>query len=107
MAKSGPDWFFREWVTALSIRYPHAWLQKELGYSDGKASNVLNGTKRYDKNIINDVSAAMKIQPYELLMPPELANAIRVMRKEAPKLAADADLAEGQAEIIRLMNVVR
>lgn len=107
MARSGPDWFFREWIAALGIRYPHAWLQRELGYSDGKASNVLNGTKRYDKDIVNDVSAAMKIHPYELLMPPELANAIRAMRKEAPKLAEEADQAEGRAELIRLLHVSR
>lgn len=88
MAKPEFDWYLREWLDALHVRFPHAWLQKETDWSDGKVTNVLSGKKRYDKDIVNLVSDKLGILPYELLMPPQLANAIRAMRSEAPKLAA-------------------
>lgn len=88
MAKPNFDWYLREWLETLRVRFPHAWLQTETGWSDGKVSNVLSGKKRYDKDIVNLVSEKLGIQPYELLMSPQLANAIRAMRSEAPKLAA-------------------
>lgn len=82
------DWYFRDWADALEIRFPHAWLIKEVGYSDGKASNVLTGKKKYDRNIINDVAEAMKIHPYELLMHPKDAMALRGLREDAKRIAA-------------------
>jgi hypothetical protein len=82
------DWYFKEWARTLEIRFPHAWLQKELDYSDGKASNVLTGKKRYDRDIINAVADALKIQPYELLMHPEDAMALRRLRESARQIAA-------------------
>lgn len=90
------DWFFRQWTQALDIRFPHAWLQREVGYSDGKASNVLNGTKRYDRDIVNEVATAMKIQPYELLMHPADAMELRQLRETAIKIAASAPKAADQ-----------
>ncbi len=100
------DWYLRDWMTSLEIRFPHAWLQKHLDWSDGKASNVLSGKKRYDKDIVNAVSAALQIEPFELLMSPALANAIRAMRQQAPKLAADADAAAAaQATENRRVNL--
>lgn len=80
------DWFLREWMTTLEIQYPHAWLQKELGYSDGKASNLLTGKKRYDRDILNDVSRALKIMPNELLMHPADAMALRRQRELAAEI---------------------
>lgn len=88
MAKPEFDWYLREWLDSKGVRYHHAWLQKETAWSDGKVTNVLSGKKRYDKDIVNLVSGKLGILPYELLMPPQLANAIRNMRTEAPKLAA-------------------
>lgn len=101
-----PDWYLAEWVLALRIRFPHAWLQKETGWSDGKVSNVLSGKKRYDRDIINILAKALQIEPYELLMHPDLANAIRSMRKEGPRLAAAAEEAEAaQQASIRRLNI--
>lgn len=81
------DWYFREWTRALGIDYPHAWLQREIGYSDGKASNVLTGKKRYDKDLVNEIAAAMHIMPHELLMHPDEAFALRRQREAAMDLA--------------------
>jgi hypothetical protein len=81
------DWYFKDWARTLDIRFPHAWLQKEVGYSDGKASNVLTGKKRYDRDIINEVAEAMKVHPFELLMHPDDAMALRRMRAAAETIA--------------------
>ncbi len=99
------DWYLRAWMTALDIRFPHAWLQKELGYSDGKASNVLNGKKRYDRDLINEIADALKIQPHELLMHPSQAMALRQQLAAAMTLAnsppADPEAAEKLASAKR------
>lgn len=84
------DWYFKEWCQALEIIHPHAWLQREVGYSDGKASNVLTGVKRYDREILNAVSKAMKIHPFELLMHPADANAYRKQKEAAFELVKQA-----------------
>jgi hypothetical protein len=108
MARSDPDWYLPEWIEAQRIEFPHAWLKKETGWSAGKVSNVLTGLKRYDKDIVNIVSRALQIRPYELLMPPPLAYAIRAMREEGPKLAAEALEAEGlHGEIERRLRGVK
>lgn len=105
MAKPEFDWYLREWMDTLKVRFPHAWLQEQTEWSDGKVSNVLSGKKRYDKDIVNLVSEKLGILPYELLMPPKLANAIRTMRSEAPKLAAATeDPAASPVEVLRRMG---
>lgn len=92
------DWYFREWCDSLQIRFPHAWLQKEVGYSDGKASNVLTGKKRYDRDILNEVADAMKRKPYELLMHPDDANAIIQLRRQAAAIVASSEPREPATE---------
>jgi hypothetical protein len=88
-AKPAPkfDWYFRQWCDALDIKFPHAWLQRELGYSDGKASNVLTGKKRYDRDLVNEIAGAMHITPAELLMHPADAMALRRQREAAMAIA--------------------
>lgn len=89
MAKApAHDWYLRDWLQALDVRFPHAWLQRECDWSDGKASNVLTGKKRYDRDIVETVATALKIQPYELLMHPEDAMALRQLRQDAKRIAA-------------------
>ena len=96
------DWYFREWCGALQIRFPHAWLQDKVGYSDGKASNVLTGKKRYDRDIVNEVAAAMSRQPYELLMHPDEAFAIIRLREAGRAIVATTEkAAEAAPEPIR------
>jgi hypothetical protein len=87
LRKPKKDWFIREWMTACGVRFPHAFLQEKLDYSDGKASNVLTGKKRYDRDIMNEVADALNIQPYELLMHPEEAMALRKQREAALAIA--------------------
>jgi hypothetical protein len=84
-AKKQPefDWYLREWLAALDIRFPQAWLVKTMDYSEGKASNLLTGKKRYDRDLINEISRALQIAPHELLMHPREAAALRQQRAAA------------------------
>lgn len=99
-AKKPPqfDWHLRAWFDALGITYPHPWLQRECGYSDGKASNVLTGKKRYDRDLVNEISAALKIAPFELLMHPAEAMALRAQRQSALTLHEQIQQAAEQLE---------
>lgn len=83
-----PDWYFKEWAAHLGIRFPHAWLVREMVWSDGKASNVISGKKRYDRDIINKVSEKLGIKPYMLLMSPEQATALQAQRDASAKIVA-------------------
>jgi len=64
---------------------------RELGWNKSTASHLFNGKQRYTQDFVDEVSTWLNIRPYELLMPPDLAMAIRRMRDTAPRLAADIE----------------
>lgn len=92
---AGQDWYLKEWLTSLGVRFPQAWLVKNLDYSEGKASNVLTGKKRYDKDLVNEIAKALQIHPHELLMKPQEAFALRQQRAAALEIAAQAPVDDG------------
>lgn len=53
-------------------------------------SDIYNGRTAYYREIVNALSNALNIQPYELLMPPEEAMSIRRMRQAAITIAAES-----------------
>ena len=52
-------------------------------------SELSTGKQRYNRDVLNDVAAAMHLRPYELLMHPDEAMAIRRVRESALKIAAE------------------
>lgn len=56
---------------------------KQLSWSKSQASDLFNGKQRYTQDLIDEVAAWLQLAPYELLMPPEEAMAIRAMRNSA------------------------
>lgn len=47
------------------------------GWSKATMSQLYNGKQDYSPAVVNAAAAALKAEPYELLMPPERAFAIR------------------------------
>jgi transcriptional regulator with XRE-family HTH domain len=86
---NGPrhDWFLKAWMTTLKIRQSD--VMKATGYRRATMSELSTGKQRYNRDVINAVAAAMNIRPYELLMHPDEAMAIRRVRESAVRIAAE------------------
>ena len=83
------DWFLVEWMAAADVT--QADLCRATGYPKAKMSELVNGVTRYNKHIVNDLSRALHIRPYELLMHPEQAMALRRQREDAAKIVSDTE----------------
>ena len=81
-----PDWYLKEWMHHFGKR--QADLIRELGWSRNKASLVWNG-QDYRRDIVNELSAWLSLAPYELLMRPGDALALRGLRDYTLSLAAE------------------
>lgn len=87
MAEPEHDWYLPQWLSTTGTL--QADIVRSTGYSKSKLSKLVNGTKKYDREIVNDISRALHIAPYELLMHPEDAMRIRRLRDTALSIAAD------------------
>lgn len=86
MAKpTGPDWFIQEW--AASKRLTQADFRKALDLEKNAAFRLWHGVQPYRRDYVNLAARWLSIAPYELLMRPEEANAIRKMKEAVVTLA--------------------
>jgi len=84
---NGTDWYFTDWMQHLGKRQVD--LVRELGWTRRKASEVYNGDQQYKRDVVNEIALWMKIEPFELLMPPSRALALRRFQNMAVAIAAD------------------
>jgi transcriptional regulator with XRE-family HTH domain len=82
------DWFLVDWMT-LHDKVQTS-LVNELGLSKNTANKLWHGTQPYKRELINQVADWLDIEPYELLLPPSEALAIRDMRESAEKIVRRA-----------------
>lgn len=80
-------WYFREWCEHLAKR--QADVERDLSWSRGKTSDQWHGRQRYTQNDVDEVAAWLQLEPYELLMPPDEALALRMMRDAARSIVAN------------------
>lgn len=78
------DWHLKEWLK--SLRVSQAELCRRTDYPKAKVSDLVTGKQRYNRDVLNDIAAALHLQPYELLMHPGDAMAQRRFRKAAQDL---------------------
>lgn len=83
----GPDWFLSEWMAAKQVS--QADLVRLTGWSKATVNDIFHGRTEYYRAILNQVAAALSVQPWELLMHPAEANAILSMRDSAIRIAAE------------------
>ena len=96
MVKTRPphDWYFKDWCDQCGKK--QADLVADLGWNISKASLFWNGKQRYHREDVNEIAAYLGVMPFELLLHPEEANAIKRLRVSARQIAA-ADLAYSKA----------
>ncbi len=85
--KLSHHWYLAEWAEMLGRTQADA--VRELGWNKSTASHLWNGKQRYSQDYVDEVAIWLTLRPYELLMPPDLAMAIRRLRDAAPRLADD------------------
>lgn len=86
------DWYLREWFASLGMKQRD--LVTKLDYQPAAAHALWHSVQRYRRDHIAEISALLNIQPYELLMPPEEAMALRRLRSviaEVAKAEPNAD----------------
>lgn len=66
-----------------TLRVKQSELIERTGWSKTQASLLFNDRQDYTPEIIRDAAEALHIQPYELLMHPEDAMALRALRNDA------------------------
>lgn len=83
------DWYLRDWMAHLGKK--QADMVKDLGWLKGSANKWFHGAHDYRREVVNELAQWLGIEPYELLMPPQLALSIRSMRESARQIAADTE----------------
>jgi transcriptional regulator with XRE-family HTH domain len=67
-------------------------------WSKATASQLYNNKQDYSPKIVKEAAAALNVEPFELLMKPERAMALRRQREAALILAHDADAMDNEAK---------
>jgi transcriptional regulator with XRE-family HTH domain len=79
-------WYLREWLVSLEVS--QAELERLTELSKATVSALINGKQQYNQSHIDRIAWELKIRPYELLLPPREAGAIRNIIKGNADLAA-------------------
>ena len=80
-------WYLREWLQQSDPPLTQADMQRGMTWSKAKAHDVWHG-QQYTQALVDEISSWLKVRPFELLLPPEDAFAIRGMRESAVKIAS-------------------
>lgn len=86
------NWYLRDWMKTLGIKQADLVEKTDLGTT--AISLLYNDRQDYTPSIIRDVSSALNIAPYELLMHPDDAMALRQLRKDALQVVRSSEAFE-------------
>lgn len=79
-----PDWYLPQWMSTLGVS--QAKLAKKCDWAESTMHGIYHGRTKYYRDILNLLAKNLNIQPYELLMPPELAMAFRQFQSSAQQI---------------------
>lgn len=82
------NWYLREWMDMLGVKQSE--MIRRTDWSKASMSQLYNSKQDYSPKIVNEAAAALNVEPFELLMKPERAMALRRQREAALVLAHDA-----------------
>lgn len=87
MAQPRHDWYFNEWLDYFGKS--QADVYTALDWNKSKASLFASGQQRYHRDDLNGLAALLHLEPFELLLPPERAMAIRSLRASAEEIVKE------------------
>lgn len=84
MVKPRHDWYVSEWLAYFGKK--QADIVNDLDWNKARISLMASGKQPYNREAINDIAAYLHLEPFEMLLPPERAMAIRQMRASAEQI---------------------
>jgi hypothetical protein len=91
------DWHLKEWLATLGKRQSD--LVKYLDMNKAKASLLVSCKQQYTRDDVNVLADYLEIHPYELLMQPADAMALRRLKADAIRIAHSADVPDSIAPV--------
>lgn len=82
----GPvNWYLKEWMAASGLegRGAQTRMMELTGWSKATMSQLFNGTQDYSPKVVNEAASALRVEPFELLMHPDRAMALRRFQASA------------------------
>lgn len=92
MAAPRHDWYAKQWLKTLSKR--QADVVRDLDWNKARVSLTFNGKQPYTRDDVNEIAEYLNLKPYELLMHPDDAMALRRLRQDMIRLAHETEEAE-------------
>lgn len=85
--RMGPrhDWYLKEWLRQVGKK--QADVVRDLDWNKARVSLMMRGIQPYERDSVNEIADYLNIRPFELLMHPDDAMAIRRLRAEMLRLA--------------------
>jgi transcriptional regulator with XRE-family HTH domain len=85
--KGQVSWHLREWMDHLNVKQRD--MVERAGWSKATASQLYNGDQDYSPRVVAQAAVALHVAPFELLMKPEQAMALRRLREGALRVVED------------------
>lgn len=82
------DWYLAEWLETLQVK--QADLSRLTDWDKRKTSFLVSGKQPYKRDDVNEAAFALNLQPFELLMSPEQAMALRQLYASSVTIAAES-----------------
>lgn len=86
MSRAEADWYLQEWLTHSGKIQSS--LVTELGWDKARANFLFHGKQPFKRSDLAAVAKWLNIEPYELLLPPDKALAIRRLYQSAQAIVA-------------------
>jgi transcriptional regulator with XRE-family HTH domain len=96
------NWYLREWMDATERyrgRGGQARMMEDTGWSKATMSQLYNGKQDYSPKVVNEAARALNAEPYELLLHPDAAMAIRRLRENALRVVEDSRVIEEERRL--------
>ena len=94
------NWYIKEWLRTCDVT--QAKLAELMDANKTTVSHLVNNQIDYTPEYIRDVALALQIEPFELLLPPDRAFALRQYRASAEKIVTLAHETEPRTSVERL-----
>lgn len=91
------DWYLSEWLAYFGKK--QADVVRELDWNKAKVSLTASGKQPYFRDDVKEITEWLGLRPYELLMHPRDALAIRNMRESAEQIVHPAEPQDEFVEI--------
>lgn len=93
-------WYLPEWMEAAGLKERGAQerMRELTGWSKATMSQLYNGHQDFSPKVLAEAALALNCSPYELLMHPDTAMAIRRLRQDALRIVEDSRPPENNQE---------